>query len=117
MIRQGTFRNSEENPNSTIEQFQAVWCGGTVQFLSKLCPDAQLKPVRIPVRKGNVLAIPSFLPHSGPSVPAPQESADLFLQDQRFCIVVVMYDLLANSTHFMYAHCRTEILWQSIIRQ
>jgi len=69
MIRQGTFRNSEENPNSTIEQFQAVWCGGTVQFLSKLCPDAQLKPVRIPVRKGDVLAMSSFLPHSGPSVP------------------------------------------------
>jgi hypothetical protein len=40
-------QESEENPNSTIEQFQAVWCGGTVQYLSEFCPDAQLKPVRI----------------------------------------------------------------------
>jgi hypothetical protein len=28
-------QESEENPNSTIEQFQAVWCGGTVQNLSQ----------------------------------------------------------------------------------
>jgi hypothetical protein len=40
-------RESDDNPNSAIEQFQAVWCGGTVQYLSEFCPDAQLKPVRI----------------------------------------------------------------------
>jgi len=71
-------QESEENLNSTIEQFQAVWCGGTVQNLSELCPDAQSKPVRIPLRKGNVLAIPSFLPHSEPSVPASQESVLMY---------------------------------------
>jgi hypothetical protein len=59
----------KQYPESTLEQFQGVWCGGTVQYLRELCPDAKLKPVRIPVRKGDVLAMSSFLPHSGPSVP------------------------------------------------
>jgi len=59
----------KQYPESSLDQFQAVWCGGTVRYLRELCPDAQLKPVRIPVRKGDVLAMSSFLPHSGPSVP------------------------------------------------
>jgi len=59
----------QEYPDTTDEQFEAVWCGGTVQYLRELCPDVQLKPVCIPVRKGDVLAISSFLPHSGPAVP------------------------------------------------
>ena len=59
----------EENPGSSKEEFQAVWCGGTVQFIKELYPDVQLEPVRIPVRKGDVLAIPSYIPHCGPPIP------------------------------------------------
>ena len=59
----------KEYPNLSTQEFQAVWCGGTVQYLKELCPDVQLRPVCIPVRKGDVLAISSFLPHSGPAVP------------------------------------------------
>ena len=87
-------QESKENPNLTINDFKQCGVGGTVQKLSELSPDAQLKPVCIPVRRGDVLAIPSFLvflPHSGPSVPASRESADLFLLNQRYFIAVLMY--------------------------
>jgi hypothetical protein len=58
-----------QNPGTNDEQFQAVWCGGTVQYIRELYPDVQLEPVRIPVRKGDGLAISGFLPHCGPPVP------------------------------------------------
>ena len=46
-----------------------MWCGGTVDYIRELYPDVQLEPVRIPVSKGNALAISSFLPHCGPPIP------------------------------------------------
>ena len=58
-----------QNPESDEGDFRAVWCGGTVDYIRELYPDVQLEPVRIPVSKGNALAISSFLPHCGPPIP------------------------------------------------
>ena len=102
----------DENPGSTLAEFQPVWCGGTVQYLRELCPDAQLKPVCIPVRKGNALAISSFLPHSGPPVPGIRGFILAGPEVLHYCL-----DLLADCTKLLSSHCRTESLCQLCGRQ
>ena len=59
----------KENSEADDQEFQAVWCGGTVQYIRELYPDVMLEPVHIPVRKGNALAISSYIPHCGPPIP------------------------------------------------
>ena len=104
----------EENSDATDQDFQAAWCGGTVQYIREFYPDVRLEPVRIPVRRGNALAMSSYLPHCGPPVSGMCGfivAGPEVLSDSREEIWSFFLIQLYSCTKLMSTRCRADLLW------